>query len=211
MAFVTAVCTDQIFEQMQLPASLKESKSLNPIGRNLIHDVVACSALVPHPFHHSDYPDRDLSFYLRGQHFAARELVTGADSPDQVVVPIGDGVDDAMRHEVSRLLEGAVAVLRADSPCSVQIVLQRKQAPPVRMPRPPEVFIPKLNKFCDDTSKIAFIPNIEELTIQTVIDTVLLPEEAESLKQHLQLFGWGELSPVTRDIVVKVFDRLHQR
>lgn len=210
MPFVYEICTEPLFEELKLPASLKESESLNPIGRRLIHDVAACSALIVHPFIYSDFPDRSLTFYLRGMRFLAWEYVRRSDGPDRVEVAIMAGVDDATCDEVSSLLEGAVAVLREEASCSVPIVLQRQRVPLPRFPRPVREVILKLNRFCEEIEELKFMQEMKEVAIPTVMFNVLRPTEAESLEQYLQEFGWNELSPDARNLMEKVFDRIHQ-
>lgn len=211
MTFVRALCTEQLFELLQLPASLKASDRLNPIGHDLIHDSAACSALIPHPFHYADYPDRALAFYLRGRHFMAWEYMQRSDGPDRVEVTIGEDVDDATCDEISGLLDSAVAVLRDEARYSLPIVLNRKKPPQVRKPRSVPELISKLNTFCEDISRLQFVPNMEELAIQTVISTVLLPEELLLLEQHLHACGWNALSMEAQDLIKKVLSRMHQQ
>jgi hypothetical protein len=212
MDFVRAPCTEQLFEKLGLPANLKTSEKLTPIGRELIHDLTTCRALIPHPFDHSTYPDRSLSFYVKGKHFQAWEFVKRSDEPDRVEVRFEADMDEAARGEVVKLLEFAIALLRNEPICSVPVTSNRWQAP-AREPRPPSNFIPKLNKFCEDLSQFnkEILPELEELSIQSVISTVLLPIELESLEQHLAAFGWSELSPEARDLIRKVLNRTRQR
>lgn len=122
MTFLRAPCTERLFEQLRLPASLRDSKQLNPVGHDLVHDPVACAALITHPFVYSEYPDRGLSFYVRGQEFGGWEYC----DPDRVEVWVESGVDEATYDEVARLLVSAVAVLRNETPGSVPVVLHRK-------------------------------------------------------------------------------------
>lgn len=213
MAFVCALCTEGLFEELKLPASLRNSEKMNPIGRQLIHDPMSYSALIPHPFHYSDFPDRSLSFYFNGMHFSAWEFVRRSDGPDRVEVWFEAGINEAVGSEVRRLLESAVAVLRNESICSVPIIVHQKQLPQVRVPRTAREVIPKLNKFCEGIGQIneKLLPDLKELTIQSVISTVLLPEEIELLEQHLETCGWSELSPKARELVATVLARIHER
>lgn len=210
MTFVRARCTEQLLDQLRLPASLKASDDLNPVGHDLIHDLAACSALIPHPFHHADYPDRQLAFYLRGRHFIAWEYVQRSDGVDRVELTIEADVDDATCNDISTLLEQAVALLRNEARCSLPIVLKRPHAPRDRKPRPVSEVIAKLNTFCETVSQLRFVPDMEELTIETVLSTVLLPAELVSLEQHLRLHGWEALNAQAHDIVAKALSRTHQ-
>lgn len=212
MGFVRAICTEQLFNLLELPLSLKTSEKLNPMGRELIHDPAARSALIPHPFHHSDYPDRGLSFYLRGKHFNACECVKRSDGPDRVEVWC-DEINEQACREVTKMLEGAIAVFHNQPFCSLPIVVRGSQLSQTRLPRPASKIIPKLNTFCTDLAQLnaSTFPSLEELTIQSVMSTVLLPEELETLEKHLATFGWSELSPQARDLIQKVFDRTKQQ
>lgn len=196
-----------MFDALRLPASLRESGSLNPIGRDLIHDLAACSALIPHPFHYSDHPDRQLSFYLRGQCFRAREYVSRPDNLDRVEVSIGDGVDEATCGEVSVLLAEAVGLLRNEAAAAIPVKLLRKKAPRVRLPRPPAEIIPKLNTLAEHYVLLKHL-NAEEVAVAALIGVVLLPEEVAPLERHLQEFGWDELAPDVREFVARALARI---
>lgn len=205
-------CTEQLFRELELPESLRADGKLNPVGRELVHDRSVRSALIPHPFHHSDYPDRSLSFYVRGRHFGAWEFVRRSDGPDRIEVWFEADMNDAACNEIVELLQNAAAVLREEPIGSMPIVSHRKQLPKPRVPRPPSEVIRKLNKFCDEVSELGqLLPELEELTIQSAISTVLLPKEIESLELHLATLGWDELSPKARDLVKNVLDRTRQR
>ncbi|MCC2959727.1 hypothetical protein LK540_04690 [Massilia sp. IC2-278] len=208
MGFTKAPCTEQVFDALRLPASLHESESLNPIGRDLIHDLAACSALIPHPFHYSEYPDRQLSFYLRGQCFRAWEYVTRPDDLDRVEVSIGDGVDEATCGDVANLLAQAVGLMRNEAAASIPVKLLRKEAPRVRVPRSPAEIIPKLNTLAEHYVRLKHF-NAEEVAVAALIGVVLLPEEVAPLERHLQEFGWDELVPDVRELVATALARVH--
>lgn len=208
MGFIKGPCTEQVFDALRLPASLRESDSLNPIGRDLIHDLAACSALIPHPFHYSDYPDRQLSFYLRGEYFRACEYVTRPDDLDRVEVSIGDGVDEATCEDMSVLLAEAVGLLRNEPAAAIPVKLLRKEAPRVRLPRPPPEIIPKLNTLAEHYVLLK-TSNAEEVAVAALIGVVLLPEEVAPLERHLQEFGWDELVPDVRELVATALARMH--
>ncbi len=207
MGFIIGLCTEQVFEALCLPASLRESNSLNPIGRHLIHDLAACSALIPHPFHYSDYPDRQLSFYLRGQYFRACEYVSRPDHLDRVEVSIGDGVDAATCEDVAVLLAEAVGLMRNEVSSAIPVRLLRKEAPRVRLPRPPAEIIPKLNTLAEHYVLLKQL-TAEEVAVASVIGVVLLPEEVAPLERHLQAFGWDELVPDVRELVATALARI---
>jgi len=207
MGFINGLCTEQVFDALRLPASLRESDSLNPIGRDLIHDLAACSALIPHPFHYSDYPDRQLSFYLRGQYFRACEYVTRPDHLDRVEVSIGDGVDEAMCEDVTVLLAEAVGLMRNEVSSAIPVRLLRKEAPRVRLPRLPAEIIPKLNTLAENYVRLKHW-NADEVAVAAVIGVVLLPEEVAPLERHLQEFGWDELVPDVRELVARALARI---
>ena len=128
MTFVRALCTEQLFEELGLPASLRTSEKLNPMGHPLVHDPARRSALIPHPFHYSEWPDRGLSFYVRGKHFRGWEFVERSDGPDRVEITFEADVDDDECREVTKLLEDAVAVLRNEPGCSIPIVVHRMRS-----------------------------------------------------------------------------------
>ena len=207
MGFINGFCTEQVFEALRLPASLRESDSLNPIGCHLIHDLAACSALIPHPFHYSDYPDRQLSFYLRGQYFRACEYVTRPDHLDRVEVSIGDSVDEAMCEDVPVLLAEAVGLMRNEVSSAIPVRLLRKEAPRVRLPRLPAEIIPKLNTLAENYVRLKHW-NADEVAVAAVIGVVLLPEEVAPLERHLQEFGWEELLPDVRELLARALARI---
>lgn len=207
MGFIKAPCTEQVFDALRLPASLRESESLNPVGRDLIHDPAACSALIPHPFHYSDYPDRQLSFYLRGQCFRAWGYVTRPDNLDRVEVSIGDGVDEATCEDVADLLAQAVGLLRNEAAASIPVKLLRKEAPRVRVPRLPAEIIPKLNTLAEHYARLKQF-DAEEVAVAALIGVVLLPEEVAPLERHLQEVGWEELVPDVRELVATALARV---
>jgi len=122
MTFLRALCTEQLFDQLGLPDSLRTEERLNPIGHDLIHDCVACAALIPHRFVYSDYPDREISFYLKGHHFAGWE---NGDS-GQISLWVDSSVDEVTYAEIARLLASAVAVLRNEIPGSTPVVVHRR-------------------------------------------------------------------------------------
>ncbi len=208
MGFIEAPCTEQVFDALRLPTSLRESESLNPVGRDLIHNLAACSALVPHPFHYSEYPDRQLSFYLRGQCFRAWEYVTRPDNLDRVEVSIGDGVDEATCEDVADLLAQAVGLLRNEAAASIPVKLLRKEAPRVRVPRPPAEIIPKLNTLAEHYVRLKEF-DAEEVAVAALIGVVLLPEEVAPLERHLQEVGWDVLVPDVRELVATALARVH--
>ncbi|WP_305824147.1 hypothetical protein [Massilia brevitalea] len=207
MGFIIGLCTEPVFDALRLPASLRESDSLNPIGHNLIHDLAACSALIPHPFHYSDYPDRQLSFYLRGHYFRACEYVSRPDHLDRVEVSIGDGVDAATCEDVASSLAEAVGLMRNEVSVSIPVRLLRKEAPRVRLPRPPAEIIPKLNTLAGHYVLLKQL-NAEEVAVASVIGVVLLPEEVAPLERHLQEFGWEELVPDVRELLATALARI---
>lgn len=208
MGFINGLCTEQVFEALRLPASLRESDSLNPIGRQLIHDLAACSALIPHPFHYSNYPDRQLSFYLRGHYFRACEYVNRPDHLDRVEVSIGDGVDEATCEDVAVSLAEAVGLMRNEVSVSIPVRLLRKEAPRVRLPRAPDEIIPKLNTLAEHYVRLKDF-NAEEVAVASMIGVVLLPEEVAPLERHLQAFGWDELVPDVRELLATALARMH--
>ena len=125
MTFINDVCTQEVFTQLALPVELSENKKMNPIGRKLIFDISAQSALLPHPFHYSDYPDRNLSLYVAGKHFNGWELLERSDGPDRVEIFIDGNADKSECQLISRLIEEATAILRGEAKCSVPIVIRR--------------------------------------------------------------------------------------
>lgn len=211
MRFAHDICSEQLFVELKLPQSLIENIQLNPIGRRLIYDLSTHAALIPHPYHHAEYPDRSLSFYVGGKHFAADEFIRRNDGSDRVEIWFGDDTDESTSNNVCKLLEAAVAALNGDALCSIPVVARRKQSPKPRTARPPTEVIPKLNKFCKDmVSFETQLPELKEMIIQATISSVLLPEEIELLKMHLAEFGWNELSPKAQELVKAVFDRTNK-
>jgi len=208
MGCIKALCTEQLFEALRLPASLRASDSLNPIGRDLIHDTAACSAMIPHPFHYSDYPDRRLSFYLRGQYFRACEYVKQADQLDRVDVSIGDGVDEGTCDEVSALVAQAVGLMRNEAASSIPVTLLKKAPPRIRAPRAPAEIIPTLNTLAENYTHLKSW-NAQEVAVAAVIGVVLLPEEAAALQRYLEEFGWDALCPAVQELVARAFARIH--
>jgi hypothetical protein len=125
MTFIHDICTQEVFTKLALPVELSENKKMNPIGHKLIFDISTQSALLPHPFHYSDYPDRNLSLYVAGKHFNCWELVERSDGPDRVEIFISGNADESECQLVGRLMEEATAVLRSESKCSVPILIRR--------------------------------------------------------------------------------------
>jgi hypothetical protein len=208
MRFAHGDCNEQLYVELKLPDSLRANAQLNPIGGKLIYELSSHAALIPHPYHHADYPDRSLSFYVGGKHFAASELIRRDDGPDRVEIWFEDDTNESTSNNVCKLLEAAIATLHGEAVCSIPVIARRKQPPKPRKARPPIEVIPKLNKFCDDVVQFEpLLPELKELTIQATISSVLLPEEIESLRTHLAEFGWGELSHKAQDLVKIVFDR----
>ncbi|OFW88770.1 MAG: hypothetical protein A3B66_02605 [Alphaproteobacteria bacterium RIFCSPHIGHO2_02_FULL_46_13] len=122
MTFVHEICTAEIFNYLSLPQGLTEDKKTNPLGRNLIFDVDSRSALIPHPFHYSDYPDRRISFYVAGKCFSVWELVQRSDGPDRVEISFDRKFEAYDRSNVISLLRQAVAILRNEPVCLLPIV-----------------------------------------------------------------------------------------
>ena len=208
MRFAHDTCSEQLYAELKLPESLRANAPLNPLGRRLIYDLSTHAALIPHPYHHADYPDRSLSFYVGGKHFAANELIHRDDGPDRVEIWFEEDTDECTSNNVCKLLEAAVATLNGEALCSIPVIARRKQSPRPRKARPPTEVIPKLNKFSEDVVQFeALLPELKEMTIQATISSVLLPDEIESLKRHLAEFGWDGLSPKAQALVKIVFER----
>lgn len=204
MSFVLGTCDEQLFAELELPAFLRSEQ----IGRQLIYDPSAYAALIPHPYHYDSYPDRSLSFYVRGKYFSVNELVRRDDGSDRVEIWFEEGTDESTSNNVSKLLEAAIATLHGDVLCSMPIVTRRRQTPKPRTPRPPSELIPKLNKFCEDVVQFeTLLPELKEMTINVTISSVLLPEEIESLERYLAEFSWNGLSPKAQDLIKIVFKR----
>jgi len=207
MSFAQAVCNEEVFDQLALPPGLRGER----IGQELIFDLRNQSALIPHPYHYSDYPDRSISFFVRGKHFSAREHVKRSDGPDRVEVWFDADVGDSLCQEVVGLLADATEALQS-SASRTPIVVHREVVPEPRRPRPAAVVIAKLNRFCEDLNEsvAGSVQAFDELTIQTVLTVVLLPEELESLQRYTIEFGWNELSLEARSLVREVFRRAQQ-
>lgn len=214
MSFVYDICTEQVFAELKLPASLRNDRP-HLIGYKLIYDLSAQAALIPHAYHYTDYPDRSLSFYVSGTHYSANELIRRDDGPDRVEIWFEEDTDESTSSNVSKLLEAAVATLHEEAICSLPIVVRRKQTPkPLkpRMARPPSEVIPKLNKFCEEANELeTLLPELKEMTIQLTISNVLLQEEIDSLERHLTEFGWNELSPKAQSLMKIVFHRTRKQ
>lgn len=214
MSFVYDICSEQVFAELKLPASLRNDRP-QLIGHKLIYDLSAHAALIPHPYHYTDYPDRSLSFYVSGTHYSANELIRSDDGPDRVEIWFESDTDESTSSNVSRLLEAAVATLYDESTCLLPIVVRRKQTPKPFKPhtaRPPSEVIPKLNKFCEAADELETLaPELTEMKIQLTISNVLLPEEIESLERHLSEFGWNELSPKAQNLMKIVFHRTRKQ
>jgi|GEM_PF-4748341 len=204
MGFVRGNCNEQLFAELELPEFLGSKQ----IGHQLIYDLSAHAALIPHPYHYDSYPDRSLSFYVGGKYFSVHELVRRDDGSDRVEIWFEDDVDESTSNNISKLLESAIATLHEEVVCSMPIVTRRRQSPKPRTPRPPSEIIPKLNKFCEDVVQFEnLLPELKEMTIKLTISSVLLPEEIESLERYLAEFGWNGLSPKAQDLIRIVFER----
>ncbi|AYN96970.1 hypothetical protein EAW52_25085 [Pseudomonas sp. LTJR-52] len=119
MAFVRDICP---IEQLSLGQGLTEDSEMSPLGRSLIFDLDSRSALIPHPFHYSDYPDRRMSFYIVGKCFNVCELVQRSDGPDKVEIYFGRKFETSHRSNAILLLQQAVAILRNEPICLLPIV-----------------------------------------------------------------------------------------
>jgi hypothetical protein len=111
--FTTELCTEAIFEQLGLPASLREDPEKNPIGTLLVFDLESRSALVPHRFHHSDWPDRGLDFFYDGRHHLAWECVQRSNESDRVELYLPE-VPDTERTQLVDAFRAAHAIFRAE-------------------------------------------------------------------------------------------------
>lgn len=128
MTFVCDICTPEVFKELTLFQGLLEDKKLNPIGHNLVFDLNSRSALIPHPYHYSDYPDRSMNFYVAGKCFNVWELVQRSDGPDRVEIFFDRNLGEKERSHVVALLQQAVAVLR-DEPVGLLSIIERNAWP----------------------------------------------------------------------------------
>jgi hypothetical protein len=122
MPFIRAICTAEVFEQLALPSSLVEDAKLNPLNQSLVFDLASRSALIPHPFHYSDYPDRALSFYVAGRYFNVGELVQSSEGPDRAVIYFDNAASPEVRLSTTSLLQQAVAVFRNEPLGAIPVV-----------------------------------------------------------------------------------------
>ena len=204
MGFVRGTCNEQLFAELELSAFLSSEQ----IGRQLIYDLSTHAALIPHPYHYANYPDRSLSFYVGGNYFFVNEIVQRNDGPDRIEIWFEDDADESTSSNICKLLGLAVAMLHEEAVCSMPIVARRKQSPKPRIPCSPNEIIPKLNKFCEDVVQFEnLLPELKEMTIKLTISSVLLPQEIESLEKYLAEFGWNGLSPKAQDLIRIVFER----
>ncbi len=132
MTFVRDICTSQIFKGLRLPRSLVENQKLNPIDRHLVFDIETGSALIPIPFDHSTYPDRQLNFYVEEKHFNIWELVQRSDGPDRVEIYFNKSATAEERTRITGLVQEAVGVLRGgfgESPSLLPVVCSESGLP----------------------------------------------------------------------------------
>ncbi|ARV19916.1 hypothetical protein AEP_02991 [Curvibacter sp. AEP1-3] len=122
MAFVQDICSTEIFNHLSLFQGLTEDEKTNPIGRDLIFDLDSRSALIPHPIHYSDYPDRSMNFYVAGKCFNVWELVQRSDGPDRVEIYFDRKFEAPDRSNVISLLQQAVAIFRNEPVCGLPVV-----------------------------------------------------------------------------------------
>jgi hypothetical protein len=206
MAFSRLPFSQSLVSQLALSEDV--GTSLAKTGQDLICDINEMSALVPHAFHHSTFPDQSFSFFVKGEFFSVWE-VRGADGPNRVEVRIDTAAKSDGGQAVADLLAEAMAFLRNEHRCSIPIVVKPKHPPaPASMsPRPPAVLIERLNTLCEEAGMVLDFPEMYGMAVQTVIHTVLRPTEAAALRHHLESEGWGALSPKARELVQKVLDQ----
>lgn len=106
------------------------------------------------------------------------------------------------------LLAQGVGLLRNEPAVAIPVKLIRKEAPRVRLPRPPAEIIPKLNTLAEHYVLLKTL-NAEEVAVAALIGVVLLPVEVAPLERHLQEFGWDELVPHVRELVATALAHMH--
>ncbi|MGZ3254504.1 MAG: hypothetical protein ACXU7D_09385, partial [Burkholderiaceae bacterium] len=65
MAITCIRGTDEVFQRLGLPLSAMEH--MGPLNEVIVCDFEKQIALVPHQFHHSEYPDQRFTLYIKGK------------------------------------------------------------------------------------------------------------------------------------------------
>jgi hypothetical protein len=202
MGFIIKSCDRKLFELLELPAELIDSKKIDLINRKIICDLENKSALISHPDHHSIYPDKQFSFYQCGRHFNVWQLIKRSDGPDRIEMHYNSDLDEEKNNSAFELIKAAFGIYRSELDFELPFVIEGKPKQS-RIPRSTNDIIRKLNKYFEDISGLdtQLIPNFEEMTIQAIIAIILLPEELKSLEQHLKIYGWNELTPKASEVI----------
>lgn len=132
MTFVREICTTQVFNKLRLPPNLVTNQKRNPLEKHLVFDIDSCSALIPIPFDHSTYPDRQMDFYVEEKHFNIWELIQRSDGPDRVEIYFNESATAEERTRITALLQDALGVLRdgfGESPRLLPIVCRESGRP----------------------------------------------------------------------------------
>ena len=97
MSFIQGLCTEIVFNQLELPDWLRRSTD-NPINRNIVYDLVTKVALIPNAFEHSTYPDHNFSLFISGKYLNVWEEVYREGKPYRIMVWVSEdskGLDDS--------------------------------------------------------------------------------------------------------------------
>lgn len=127
MAFDRRTCTNELFEELHLPAILKTHEDSNPIGKETIADVDRRAALIPQPYCHADYPSRVMNFYVDGRHYSVAQSVGDLRARDEIALSFEADMEIAQCEYVAELLEAAMTLMDPDPNLPLPVTWYRRE------------------------------------------------------------------------------------
>ena len=202
MPFTKTECTSALLKELAAPLTLEKEIGQHPVGQSCIVDTPMRTALFPHPFHHSTYPDQSFTLIVDGQLFRVWEKIGDSSGGNRIEVYVSKETEHFEDSVLVSLIRDAFSVLRGASEPTLPVLVKNRTLPP-KPPRDPEKIIAGLNKFLK-----LMPPGSEQLSQDLFVPALVRPEELEAFVSYGRNTAWKGLDTEAMDLFREVLVRL---
>lgn len=196
MNFIAEVCTDELFEKLKLPESLKKIKSENPIGRTIYFNLDQRIALIAHAIDHTCWPNLFYHLCIDGRCLNVFERHEGIDNPiDYIAVGISSNTTDLDDDFIKSITTQAFATRSPSGKCPYDVRISGREVPPEISPRQPSEIVSFLNKLVIELDG----PN--DFAVRSFVPFCVRRDEFDNFMSHLEKTKWSTLSLQSKELV----------
>jgi hypothetical protein len=212
MSFELTNFTQDIQAVFRFAEITSETFAREWLGRRVLIDRVNSLAILPHDFSHADYPDRVFTFLFDGECASANQWIGAIEDESRITITFEAHMATERCHQLAALFEKGIQLIKAPYLPLPVVWVKRPVVDEIKQPRTMKRVIEKLNQFCEalNLMNASTLADLEEVIIQSVITTTLMPKELETLRKHLTIHGWSELTPAAQNLMRKVLERIDQ-